>query len=137
MKVTFDQVSKYFFWIAGVITALGTLPAMLSPAFGLQLTTGLTFYETSPQLSPIVGHWGIMVVGMGCLLFLSATKKSIRKSTILFSTAEKSYMVGFAIYNFTINADYASNYIIPLIGDSLMVVGGIWYLWQSQILKRD
>jgi hypothetical protein len=137
MRVSFDKSSKYFFWIAGAITALGALPSMLSPVAGLKLTTALTYFEVSPQLSPIVGHWGIMVVGMGVLLFLSATKKSIRKSTVIFSTAEKSYMVGFAVYNFAIKATYAMNFIIPLIGDSLMVIGGIWYLFRSKKLKRD
>jgi hypothetical protein len=137
MKITFDQTSKYFFWVAGVITTLGALPAMLSPVQGLQLTTGLTFFIESPQLTPIVGHWGIMVVGMGILLFLSATKKSIRKTTVIFSTAEKSYMVGFAVYNFAINSTYAMSYIIPLIGDSLMVTGGIWYLIRSNQIKQE
>jgi hypothetical protein len=137
MKVTFDQASKYFFRIAGIITALGALPAMLSPVQGLQLTTGLTFSEVSPQLTPIVGHWGIMVVGMGILLFLSATKKSIRKTTVIFSTAEKSYMVGFSLYNFAISAPYAMSFIIPLIGDSLMVMGGIWYLIKSNQIKQE
>jgi hypothetical protein len=137
MKVSFDQASKYFFWTAGVITALGTIPPMVCPVQGLHLTTGLTYFEESPQLAPVIGHWGIMVVGMGVLLFLSATKKSIRKSTVIFSTAEKSYMVGFAVYNFAIGAPYASNYILPMIGDSLMVIGGIWYLLRSKILNCD
>ncbi len=137
MNNSFDQASKYFFWIAGAVTAIGALPSMLSPVGGLEITTGLTYFEESPQLIPIVGHWGIMVTGMGVLLFLSATLKTIRKTTILFSTAEKAYMVGFALYNFSIGASYAMNYLIPLVGDSLMVLGGIWYLRQSQKLKRD
>lgn len=137
MSDSFDKASKYFFWIAGAVTALGALPSMLSPAHGLQLTIGLRYYEQSPQVSPIVGHWGIMVVGMGVLLFLSATLKTIRKTTILFSTIEKAYMVGFAIYNFSVAAPYAMNYMTALIGDSLMVLGGIWYSRLSHKLKRD
>jgi hypothetical protein len=78
-----------------------------------------------------------MVTGMGVLLFLSATIKSIRKTTILFSTAEKAYMVGFAVYNYFSHAPYAANYLIPLIGDSLMVMGGIWYLVQRNRLNQD
>jgi hypothetical protein len=137
MKISFAKASKYFFWAAGIVTALGPLPAMLNPRSGLQLTIGLTYIDESPQLAPIVGHWGIMVVGMGVLLFLSATIKSLRKTTIIFSTAEKAYMVGFALFNFSIGATYAMHYLIPLVGDSLMVLGGIWYLWQSRKLKRD
>jgi len=136
MKISFAKASKYFFWAAGIITALGALPTMLSPGGGLQLTTGLTYFDESPQLGPIVGHWGIMVTGMGVLLFLSATIKSIRKTTILFSTAEKAYMVGFAVYNYFSHAPYAANYLIPLIGDSLMVMGGIWYLVQRNRLNQ-
>jgi hypothetical protein len=137
MKVMFDKTSKYFFRIAGVITTLGAFPVMISPIHGLRLTTGLSFFEESPQLTPIVGHWGIMVVGIGILLFLSATKKSIRKTTVIFSTAEKSYMVGFSVYNFAISSTYAMYYIIPLVGDFLMVTGGIWYLIKSNQLKQE
>jgi hypothetical protein len=137
MNNSFDQASKYFFWLAGVVTALGASFSMVSPVGGLELSTGLTYFEESPQLTPIVGHWGIMVTGMGVLLFLSATRKTIRKTTILFSTAEKAFMVGFALYNFSMGAPYAMNYLIPLVGDSLMVLGGIWYIWQSRKLKRD
>jgi hypothetical protein len=136
MKITFEKASKYFFWIAGIVTTLGALPTMFSPVNGLQLTTGLTYFEQSPQVSPILGHWGIMVTGMGILLFLSATNKQIRRTTVIFSTLEKSYMVGFALYCFFVEAPYAKNYIIAIIGDSLMVIGGISYLILSWRLKQ-
>ena len=72
----FEKTSKYFFWAAGLITVLGGLPIMTFPVRGLQLAFGLTYFEQCPQLSPIIGHWGIMLVGIGALLFLSATNKN-------------------------------------------------------------
>jgi hypothetical protein len=136
MRINFEKASKYFFWIAGLVTAIGTIPILLNPVNGLRLTTGLTYFDKSPQLTPIVGHWGIMVAGIGVMLFISGTIKSIRKSIVLFSIVEKTYIVGFAVFNYINNAPYAPNYIIPLIGDSLMVLGGIWYLVQSKKLQQ-
>lgn len=136
VNAAFEKASKIFFWVAGAVTALGALPMMLSPSAGLRLMTGLEYAGQTPQLSPIVGHWGIMVAGMGVLLFLSATNKQIRKTTVIFSTLEKAYMVGGALYCFLIGAPYAGNYVVPLIGDSLMVIGGIWYLLQSRKLGQ-
>jgi hypothetical protein len=136
MKISFDYASKYFFRIAGIVTALGAIPTMLSPVEGLKLTTGLTYFDQNPQLKPLIGHWGIMVAGMGVLLFIAASQKQIRKTTILFSTFEKAYMVSFALYGYLSNAPYAGNYFIALIGDSLMVIGGIWYLIRARQLKK-
>lgn len=136
MKITFESASKYFFWIAGIVTALGALPTMLSPVAGLKLTTGLTYFDMSPQVSPLIGHWGIMVTGIGILLFISATHKPTRKTTVVFSTLEKAYMVGFALYSFINGDSYATNYLTPLIADSLMTIGGIWYLLKSRKLER-
>ncbi len=123
-----DKFWKYFFICAGIITALGAFPAMLFPKNGLKLTMGLSYADKSPQVEPIIGHWGIMVVGIGILLFASAKYKQLRLSTIIFSTAEKIYLVSFAIYNFIVDASYANNYTIVIIGDGLMALVGIIYL---------
>lgn len=136
MKITFDTASKYFFRTAGIITALGAMPVMLSPVDGLKLVTGLTYFDWSPQVSPIIGHWGIMVTGIGILLFVSATHKPIRKTTVVFSTLEKAYMVGFALYSLLNGAPYAMNYLTALIADSLMTIGGIWYWMRSTKLNK-
>lgn len=130
--ITFENGSKYFFWIAGVVTTIGALPTMLSPVMGLELSMGLTYFDVAPQVSPLIGHWGIMVTGIGLLLFASASNKSIRKTTAIFSTLEKAYMVGFAIYGFYSGAPYAGHYISALVADSLMIIGGVWYLMQSR-----
>ncbi len=123
-----DKFWKYFFIFAGILTALGAAPAMLFPKNGLHVTMGLAYAEKSPQMEPIIGHWGIMVVGIGILLFVSAKYKQLRFSTIIFSTVEKIYLVSFAVYNFIIAAPYANNYTIVVIGDGLMAFGGICYL---------
>lgn len=135
-NAAFEKASKIFFWVAGIATALGPLPLMLSPSAGFRLVTGLEYLDQAPQMSPVVGHWGTMVVGMGVLLFLSATNKALRKTTVIFSTLEKIYMVGGALYCHLIGAPYASGYNIALVGDSLMVIGGIWYLVQSRKLGQ-
>jgi hypothetical protein len=136
MNIAFEKTSKYFFWCAGVVTAVAAMPTMLSPIGGLKLTTGLIYADQSPQVVPLIGHWGIMVVGIGVLLFLSGTNKAIRKTTVIFSTIEKTYMVSFAVYGFCTNASFADNYLFPLIADSLMTIGGIWYLLRSNQLKQ-
>jgi hypothetical protein len=133
---SFEKASKYFFWAAGILTTLAALPMALSPVGGLRLTTGLTYFDQSPQLFPIVGHWGVMVAGIGVLLFLSATNKEIRKTTVVYSTVEKCYIVAMALYCFLIGAPYARHYLVVLIADSSMAIGGIWYLLRSRKLKR-
>ena len=107
-----DKFWKYFFICVGIITALGALPAMLFPRNGLKVAMGLSYADKSPQVEPIIGHWGIMVVGIGVLLFASAKYKQLRLSTIIFSTVEKIYLVSFAIYNF-IDSTLRMQIIIP------------------------
>jgi hypothetical protein len=136
VSFSFENTSKYFFWVAGILTTVAALPMMLSPVGGLHLTTGLSYFDQSPQVFPIIGHWGIMVAGIGVLLFLSATNKQIRKTTVIYSTLEKGYIVGMALYCFLINAPYAGNYLVAVIADGLMAMGGIWYLLQSWKLKQ-
>ena len=76
MNVLFEKRSK-FFWDAGVVTTLASLPTMLSSVGGLHFSPGLTYFDQSPQVFPLIGHWGIMMVGIGVLLFLSAANKQI------------------------------------------------------------
>lgn len=136
MSFSFENTSKYFFWVAGIITTVGTLPTMISPVGGLRFTTGLSYFDQSPQLFPLVGHWEIMVTGLGVLLFLSATYKEIRKTTVIYATLEKGYIVGITLYCFLIRAPYAGNYLAAVIIDGALAIGGIWYLLQSWKLKQ-
>jgi hypothetical protein len=110
---------------------------MLSSVGGLHYSPGLIYFDQSPQVFPLIGHWRIMVVGIGVLLFISAANKQIRKTTIIFSTLDKGYMVSMAVYCFLIDAPYARNYLAALLGDNSMVLGGICYLLRSRQLKQD
>jgi len=103
---------------------VGALPTRLSPVGGLHFPVGLTYFDHSSQVLPIIDNWGIMVVGIG-------------KTTIIFSTLEKSYMVSEALYGVLIGTPYARNYLAALITDSRMMLGGIWYLLRSRQLKPD
>jgi hypothetical protein len=132
---SFESSSKYFFWVAGAITTVGALPTMINPVGGLHLSTGLSYFDQSPQVFPLIGHWGIMVAGIGVLLFLSATNKQLRRTTVIYSTLEKSYIVGTALYCFLIQAPYAGNYFAAVLIDGALVIGGVWYLLRSWKLK--
>jgi hypothetical protein len=136
LKSSFETASQYFFWVPGILTTVAALPMMLSTVAGLHLTTGLSYFDESPLLFPIIGHWGIMVSGIGVPLFLSATNKQLRKTTMIYSTIEKGYIVVVALYCFRIQAPYAGNYLVAVIADGAMTIGGIWYLLQSWKLKQ-
>lgn len=136
MNQSFEKYSKYFFWIAGILTFSGPLLILLSPVDGFKLITGLTYIDQSPQVFPVIGHWGMMVAGIGVLLFVSGKNKAIRKSTVLFSTIEKAYIVMMAVYCIYTKQTFASNYYLALVADSSMAIGGLWYLIRSRQLKQ-
>src|SRR5450755_410537 len=134
-SASFEKTSKYFFWIAGAVTALAALPIMLSPVAGFRLAVGIEYFDKSPQMFPDVAHWGCMVVAIGVLMFVAASRKELRRSTILFATFEKAYIVGLVAYCFLIDAPYARSYLLPALADGTMALGGIWYLLRSKRLQ--
>lgn len=122
----------YTFWyfrLSGIITILGALPSMLSPQIGTHLSMGgmptLTFPD---EIFPLIGHWGVMVVGIGVMLYLSAKNEVLRKNIIWYSLVEKSYLVISGLYMFTISPKFGMMYMGAIILDSLQVLGGIFYL---------
>jgi hypothetical protein len=137
MNDTFHKLSKYYFWLAGLITICGSVTTAVSPISGFKLALNLAYFEESPHLMPIIGHWGIMVLGIGMLLFLSGKNKNLRKSTVIFSTLEKGYLVGFSIYWVITQSPNATSFILPIMMDGLITLGGIWYLWRSRKLNAD
>jgi hypothetical protein len=134
-EASFDKTSKYFFWIAGAVTALGALPIAVSPVAGFRLALGFDYFAQSPQLFPVIGHWGVMVAGLGVLMFVAATRKELRRTTIIFATIEKAYIVATILYCFLSAAPYAQSYLVPLVADGAMTIGGIWYLLRSRSLQ--
>lgn len=135
MNQSFEKFSKYFFWIAGALTFSAPFLILLMPVKGFKLVTGLSYIEQSPQVFPVIGHWGMMVAGIGVLLFLSGKNKAIRKTTVIFSTVEKGYMVLIALYCIYSKQAFAANYYMMLVGDSLMVIGGLYYLIRGNQLR--
>ncbi len=135
MNESFAKQSRYFFWIAGAITALGTFPLAIWPVAAPRVLMGLT-YDQSPQMTPMVGHWGLMVALLGVLLFVSATAKELRRSTIIYAIIEKVYIVSAAAYCFVIGAPYAHCYLAALVVDGILSLGGIWYLFRSWRLQQ-
>lgn len=131
MNQSFEKYSKYFFWIAGILTFSGPLLILIMPVDGFKIITGLTYFDKSPQLFPVIGHWEIMVAGIGILLFLSGNNKAIRKPVVIYSTIEKSYMVLIAAYCVISKQTFAANYYLPMAADSLMVIGGCGILFEA------
>ncbi|MEI6099784.1 MAG: hypothetical protein WCS20_16135 [Alphaproteobacteria bacterium] len=128
----FERTSRYYFWISGFATAsLTWIPALL-PVRGLALILGLSYYDQSPQIFPIVGHWGIMVFGIGILLIAAGRNKALRKASVIYAIVEKAYMVAVVAYLLAVRAPFAINYLPLGIADALMVAGGVWYLVQSR-----
>jgi hypothetical protein len=137
MNQSFGKYSKFFFWIAGILTFLGSVLIFIMPVEGFKIVTGLTYLDKSPQLFPVVGHWGIMVAGIGVLLFVSGNNKAIRKPVVIYSTIEKSYMVFVVAYCVITKQTFATSYYLPLAADGLMVIGGLWYLIRSKQLTQN
>ncbi|QZT35592.1 hypothetical protein K5X82_09675 [Halosquirtibacter xylanolyticus] len=119
--------NKWYFWISGVVTILGTLPSMLAPLRGTFLTMGIDFSDKISAL-PLVGHWGIMVVGIGVLIFLSAKNKELRKHIIWYSLIEKTYLVGGGIWMYMQDPILGAGYNGAIVADSLQVLGGLFFL---------
>lgn len=98
---------------------------------------GLEFYDQSPQLFPIVGHWGIMVFGLGALMFVAASNKALRRAAATYAVIGKVYIVLMILWSFATGASYSMNYLVPLVADSLMAAGGVWYLVRSRALGQE
>ena len=136
MDSGFEKTSRYYFWISGFATAsLTWIPALL-PVRGTALILGITYFDQSPQVWPLVGHWGIMVFGIGLLLIAAGTNKALRKASVYYAIGEKAYMVLVVAYLLLTGSPFAMNYLPLGLADSLMVAGGVWYLRQSRKLGQ-
>jgi hypothetical protein len=132
----FEKTSRYYFWISGFVTAsLTWIPALL-PVRGTALILGITYFDQSPQVFPIVGHWGIMVFGIGILLIAAGNDKALRKASVYYAIVEKAYMVAVVAFLLVTGSPFAMNYLPLGLADSLMVAGGVWYLMQSRKLGQ-
>jgi hypothetical protein len=132
----FEKTSRYYFWISGFATASLTWIIALLPVRGLALLLGLSYYDESPQVFPVVGHWGIMVFGIGILLIAAGNNTALRKTSVYYAIVEKAYAVAVIAYLLVTGSPFALNYLPLGIADSLMVAGGVWYLRQSRKLGQ-
>ncbi|NLR90685.1 hypothetical protein [Flammeovirga agarivorans] len=117
---------KFFLHFSGVATLLGPLPSMISPVSGTLLTLKLDISSVN-GLAPVIGHWGIMIVGIGVLIFLSASQKEIRKTTLLYAIAEKVYMVSGGVYTLITLPEVGMNFIPVIISDTIQIIGFTLY----------
>lgn len=126
--------NKWYFWISGAVTVLGTIPLMLAPTAGTKLILGFDA-TLLPGVSGLFGHWGMMVVGIGILIFLCGKNKSLRATTIIYSLCEKSYLVIAGVYFCSISAELGQHYIAAIAADSLQIIGGLYYLFYTRRIE--
>lgn len=126
--------NKWYFWVSGVVTALGAVPSMLIPTAGTQLTMGFDASEMA-GVSGIFGHWGIMIVGIGILIFLCGTHKHLRATTIIFSISEKSYLVLTGLYMYSVSSDLGQHYTAAIVADSIQIIGAFYYLFVTKKIE--
>ncbi|WP_139263227.1 hypothetical protein [Flammeovirga pacifica] len=127
---------KAFLKVAGIVTLLGPLPSMISPVKGTLLTLNIDLSNLD-ALVPVIGHWGIMIVGIGVLIYHSASNIAIRKSTLIYATLEKIYMVSGGFWLLMNDPILGESFIPVMIADSLQVIGFAVYFYQSaQITEK-
>lgn len=137
MKKTQKDYAFWYFRLSGIVTILGALPSVISPKYGTHLSMGgmptLTFPE---EIFPLLGHWGVMVVGLGILIYLSAKNSALRKQVIWFALIEKSYLVLYGIYMFTVSNIFGMMYLGAIVLDGAQIFGGVYYLLTTPSEKQ-
>ena len=131
-----EKFNKAYFWVAGIVTALGAFPFMIMP---LKATKSMLGIDLSSQLDiiPLVAHWGIMVTGIGIFLCIAAVVKKLRKATIVYSTIEKLYMVLMSIYFILTNSEVSDHYMLMFVADSLIVIGAVFYYFLNKKVNYE
>lgn len=125
-----------FLRISGIATLLGPLPSMIAPIEGTMMTLKLDVTQIE-GLAPVMGHWGIMIVGIGILIFLSGSNKEIRNTTLWYAIAEKTYMVSGGVFTLITNPTIGANFIPVIISDTLQIIGFIvYFIWESKQQKK-
>ena len=131
-----QKKKDYAFWyfrISGIITTIGALPSMILPEKGTHLMFGGMPTLTYPdEVFPLIGHWGVMVVGIGIMIYLSAKNLALRKNIIWYSLIEKSYLVLSGLYLLSVSPTLGAMYLGAIILDGLQIIGGIYYLFKNK-----
>jgi len=129
-----EKYNKFYFWTAGIVTALGAFPLMIMPLESTKLLLGINL-SSQLDIIPLVAHWGIMVTGIGIFLCIAAVVKKLRKPAIIYSTLEKLYMVIISIYFMMTNSEIADHYMLMFVVDSLIVIGAVIYYYINKTNK--
>ncbi|MBB6463352.1 hypothetical protein [Flammeovirga kamogawensis] len=132
-----EKVTKYYFWITGLITALGNVPMILSPFWGTDKVLHLDLLNI-PFAAPLFGHWAMMVSCIGVYLFVAASKKKYRKSAVLYSNFEKGIMALTGWGLMLTSPEITITHYLPMtIADTLFTIGGFIYLFTAQKQKAQ
>lgn len=125
-----------FFKVAGVATLLGPFPSMVAPVKGTQFMLNANVNEL-PTLIPVVGHWGVMVVGIGVLIYMCSWRKELIQPILIYALIEKLYMVWGGIYALS-SLPNSDSFLTVVVSDSVQIVGFIvYFIWKSQQSKKD
>ena len=121
MKRFFDLTFRPFFVLTGVGTALVSMFAFW-PAWATETVVKLSFIQ---EYTIIVQHWGIMVGLMGVFMTAAAFRPEWRTPILLFSAAEKAFMVYLVVAN--ISRPYSEGFWMGATMDGTVVLYTIAY----------
>ena len=117
-----SRTIKWFLIVAGIVTAM-TLPFAIDINLFTPMLGGLVDY--TPSSVPALRHWGIMVFGIGVLMVAAAFRPWLRFETMVFSTAEKAFLVFVVVSN--ADQPWARGYLFPALLDGTIAAYGILY----------
>jgi hypothetical protein len=104
------------------------LPIAMNIDFITPMLGGVVDY--TPSSVPALRHWAFMIFGVGVLMVIVAFRPWLRFETMLFSSAEKSFMV----YLFLSNLDQPGikGYLGGFLLDSTIVAYSVLYFISDQ-----
>ncbi len=118
---------KWFLVVFGLATC-ATLPFAIDIKLLTPMLGGLVDY--TPASVPALRHWGIMVFGIGVLMIVAAFRPWLRFETMVFSAAEKAFMVYLVLSN--LGQPWGMGYIGAAVVDGTIVAYSILYFLSDQ-----
>jgi hypothetical protein len=104
------------------------LPIAMNIDFITPMLGGVVDY--TPSSVPALRHWAFMVFGIGVLMVIAAFRPWLRFETMLFSAAEKSFMVYLFLSN--LGQPGIKGYLGGFMLDSTIVVYSVLYFISDQ-----
>jgi hypothetical protein len=104
------------------------LPIAMNIDFITPMLGGVVDY--TPSSAPALRHWAFMVFGIGVLMVIAAFRPWLRFETMLFSAAEKSFMVYLFLSN--LGQPGIMGYLGGFLLDSTIVAYSILYFISDQ-----